>query len=223
MESTESKILIGIALLAVGWLLGQGGKLFDEYRTRRRLKRQLLEELKHIQNSLTMAHQDFLRTLQLSVHDVAELSTAQKFPHPIFENFYRDCCSYLSSSQRESFDRIHLMIDAANRMFDQQSECAKVFCFDPSPEDKRWWREMAKFQYLNIREIDYLIGHHLDNPEDPGIRFGEIAHRDYLKYSQQLDDEVRNGLEAAKEINPRDASTKYHPEMFPDLDDEEDN
>lgn len=218
MESTESKILVGIALLAVGWVIGQGGKLYDEYRIRRKLKRQLLEELEHIQNSLTMAHQDFMRTLQLSVHDIAELSTGQRFSHPIFENFYKDCCSDLNSSQRESFDRIHQMIDATNRMYSQQSDLAKVFCFNPSAEEKRWWREMAKFQYLNIRELDYLIGYHLNNRDDPGIRFGETAHRDYLKYSQEVDDEVRSGLEAAKQINPQDAFVKYRPEMFPHLD-----
>lgn len=111
------------------------------------------------------------------------------------------------------------MIEAANRMFDEQSECAKVFCFSPTDEQQIWWRTMAKFQYFNIREIDYLIGYHLKNPEHPAIEFGKISHREYLKHDQFIHNEIAKILEGAKEIDPKDAFVRYHRDWFSDIND----
>lgn len=217
VDDTWQKILVVVLAAALGWVVGQGGKLYDEWRTRKRLKRQLHNELKHVQDSLKMAHQDFLRTLQLSVKNIAEVSTSQQFSHPIYENFYKDICSHLNKSQRASFDRIHQLIDAMNRVHHEQSDFAKSLYLEPTTARQRWWFTLAQFQYGNIRSLDYLIAYHCHNPEIPNIELGEISHMDYLKYDQSISDEILEIVEEAKTIDPKTAFVKYHPDMFSHL------
>lgn len=217
METWTEKIIIGILLVAVGWLFGQGGRLFEEWLKRRRIKRLLGDEIAYIHQSLTMRHQNYLRTLQLSVKDIAEISTSERFSHPIYESYYKDVCGYLNSSVRESYERIHQLIDATNQTLDEQSTFAKSFYMEPTPERKRWWRELAKFQYGNLRHLDYLISWHRANPEDPAIRLGSEAHQNYLKFDQEIADETTKILDQAKTLDRDVAFVRYHPEMFSHL------
>lgn len=218
-DSTWFKVFVVFLAALLGWLAGQGGKLLEEWRTRRRLKRQLVEELSHILNTLQMANQGFLRTLQLTALDKIEFDATLQFVCPIYDGYYKDVCGYLNSSQRASFDKIHSVIREIHNLRDEQRECATAIQRGSNPDILRWWSCLAQFQFCEFHELDFLLRHHLANLEDPEIRLDEPAHRDYLRHIQSIHNEIPKILEGAKEIDPRVAAIRYHPDMFPDLKD----
>lgn len=204
----------------LGWVAGQGGKLFEEWRTRRRLKRQLIEELKYTLNSLTMANQSFMRTLQLSMLQKVEFDPTLRLVCPIYNGYYKDVCGYLTASQRASFDKIHSVIAEIHKLHNEQRECATAIQQESTAERLSWWSALAQFQFTVFHELDYLLRYHLINEEDPEIRLGQRSHRDYLRHIQSIHDEILKIREGAKEIDPTVAEIKFHPDMFPDLEDD---
>ncbi|MFZ1700744.1 MAG: hypothetical protein WBO10_03535 [Pyrinomonadaceae bacterium] len=218
-DNWSEKIVVGILLVLVGWLFGQGGKLLDEWRIRRKLSKQLVEELRHTLNALEMANQTFLRSLQLSVLSIVEFDPSLRFTCPIYGGYYKDVCGNLNSSQRASFDKIHSMIKEIHDLRDEQRECATAIQRGSTPDLQRWWSNMVQFQFRNLHELDFLLRHHLSSQDDPEIRLGEMSHRNYLRHSQAVQDRMVKILEDAKQIDRIVATTTYDPGMFPDLED----
>lgn len=222
-DSTWFKIFVVFLAALLGWLAGQGGKLFEEWRTRRRLTKQLTEELRHTLNTLQLANQSFLRTLQLSAVNKTEFDPTLQFICPIYGGYYKDICGYFNSSQRASFDKIHSVIKEIHILRDEQRECATSIQQESNEGLLRWWSNLAQFQYATFHELNFLLQHHLANESDPEIRLGQRSHKNYLRHIQSIHNEIPKILQGAKEIDPRLAAIRYHPDMFPDLKDEDES
>lgn len=220
-DTTWFKLLVVFLAAFLGWVAGQGGKLFEEWRTRRRLKTQLVEELRYTLNSLTMANQSILRTLQLSVLQKVEFDPTLQFVCPIYNGYYKDVCGHLLASQRASFDKIHSVISEIHKLHNEQRECATAIQQESTPDKLNWWSALAQFQFAVFHELDYLLRHHLANEDDPEIRLDERSHLDYLRHIQAIHDEIPKIREGAQEIDPSIADIRFHPGMFPNLENDD--
>jgi hypothetical protein len=160
------KILGGVI---VGWFLGWGNLFLVEYLQRRRLRRQLIEELTVLQDRLHTMHLGYVRGLQCLAHGIADNTYSLKLEHPIYTNFYKDVCSYLNLEQRTSYELIHGLVDAVNQHIQDEKAVLRELAESNNAKKIDQWGSLAKSQFINICALKWYIHSHLENRTKPTI------------------------------------------------------
>lgn len=210
----DEKILLVLISALVGWFFGQGSELFREWRTNRRLKKALENELEDIQVWLHTVHLQLARTIQIYSLKGIEPNLPLNLTYPIYENFYKDICQKLSREQRKSYELIHGLNSSFNERIKSMQIILETAIENPSEENIEKWGNILKTQYLNLREISWHISYHLKNRNNPDLDIYGKTHKEYLKNINKHRKDLQLLIEKAKTLDRNDFMKKLDEEEF---------
>lgn len=206
------KAIIALVSVVVGWLLAQGTAFAKDWWQSRKLKNGLNEELEDIREQMNRVSLLYTRQLQIYALKGIDPSSTIPISNYFFKQYYKDAFSRLSRSQRLSYQLIHASLDS----FNKQNESFLKFAEDAYRKFKgkkdeteflrvlELWGDQVIVLYKYVMEIIWHIDYHLQHREDPKFDLGGTMHKAYSKFSQELDQEIKNILEKAKELKLED-------------------
>lgn len=218
----EQKVVISLISVAVGWLLAQGTVLAKYWWTARKLRTGLLAELEDIQDQLQRVV--LIHTRQLQIHALKGIEPTAALPvqNMFFRQYFKEAFSYLNRSQRISYQLIHASLESLNkknddlvtfteRLYDDLrknlDEKQRLSAFDA-------WGERVVALYKTVMELRWHLAYHLRNPKSPAFDVMGPMHENYVKFEQELDQNVKEIMEKAKNLKREEFERIYDKGAF---------
>ena len=135
-----------------------------------------------------------------------EPSAALPVPNMFYKQYFKEAFSHLNREQRISYQLIHASLENLNK---QNESLAKFFeesykDLRISPDDNKRlstikvWGDRVIALYKITMDIRWHINYHLENPESPAFDIMGSMHESYLKFQQELDQNVKDIIKNAK-------------------------
>ncbi len=218
----EEKILISLVSVALGWLFSQGTVFAKDWWAARKLRAGLLTELEDLEAQLQSVVVMHIRHLQIYANKGMEPAASLPIQNMFFRQYFKDAFSHLNREQRISYQLIHSTLENLNNKHETMAKLLEEFHekHTTSPDDERTlatinvWGDRVIAAYKTAMVVRWHIAYHLRNPKTPGFDFKGPMHESYLKFEQELDDEVKLILEKAKGIKREEFERIYDPKTF---------
>jgi hypothetical protein len=219
----DEKIIIVLFSVFVGWLLAQSTEFAKNWWAGRSTKNGLVTELHDIQDQLQRVVLIHSRQLQIFALNGMEPSAALPVPNMFYKQYFKEAFSHLNREQRISYQLIHASLENLNK---QNESLAKFFeesykDLRISPDDNKRlstikvWGDRVIALYKITMDIRWHINYHLENPESPAFDIMGSMHESYLKFQQELDQNVKDIIEnAKKQLKIEDFENIYDEKMF---------
>jgi hypothetical protein len=220
----DNKIVIALIAVLVGWVLAQGTALFMDFYRSWRLKRALLEELEDLREQLERVVMSYRRQLQMYALNGIEGATPHALLNLFFKQYYKDVFYRLNRQQRLSFQLIHGTIDSLNegnkellsflgatqeKLNELQKDQGEL---EGTIED---WGNRVKALYYTARDAMFYIDFHLRNPQNPKLDFRGPMHKSYLRFNEEVKQEIENVIVDARKLKREDFEKFYDDKFFP--------
>lgn len=218
----EAKVLISLVSVALGWLLAQGTALVKDWWAARKLRAGLLTELEDIDAQLQRVVVIHSRHLQIYANKGMEPSVPLPVPNMFFRQYFKEAFSHLNREQRLSYQLIHGTLETLNGKHEVLERLIEEFhkAHTTSPSDERTlstinvWGDSTIAAYKTAMVARWHILYHMRNPKAPAFDFMGPMHESYVKFEQELDNEVKLILEKAKGIKREAFERIYDPNTF---------
>lgn len=169
MDDTTEKILLSLVSILFGLIAGQGWRLTQTWWNNRKLKKSLLTELEDIRYRLSQMADGYARSLQFYAHKATHSTFPAKLSHPFYLKHYTDVFLKLNHAQRNSYELIHNMVEALNRVIDIEADLITKFTKEYDEDLFEKWGNTLKAQYENIHLLWWHINFHLSAPDNPNL------------------------------------------------------
>ena len=218
----DEKILIALVSVAVGWILAQGTALAKNWWAARNLTGGLITELEDIYKQLDRVVLITHREMQICANEGIGTGASLPIHNTFFRQYFKEAFSHLNREQRISYQLIHSTLDALNKRNEALEKILDDFHkeYASSPDEERILvavaivRDRLIAAYKTAMVTRWHIKHHLNNPKSPTYDYKGPVHESYVKFEQELDDDVKLILEKAKDIKREDLEKIYDPKMF---------
>jgi len=218
----NEKVLISLIAVALGWLLGQGTALAKDWWAARKLRKGLLVELEDIQDQLQRVVMIHSRHLQIFAINGMEPASSLPIHNMFFSQYFKETFSHLNREQRISYQLIHASLESLNQKTDDLTKYLGDFYKEhrkaPNPAVTKAaidiWGDQVIAIYKTAMDVRWHIAYHLRHPEAPSFDIMGPMHESYVKFEQELDDEVKKIMEGAKGLKPEDFMKIYDPKIF---------
>ena len=218
----DSKVLLALGSVGFGWLLGQGTAIAKDWWSSRMLRIGLQTELEDIQNQLQRVALIHMRQLQIFAHKGMEPTAALPVQNLFFKHYYKDVFPYLSREQRISYQLIHASLDDLNQ---KNVELAKFFTEADKdlkllPDEKKalttinLWGDHVTALYMSTMDVQWHIAYHLQHAKAPTFDLMGPMHESYVKFQEQVAENVKSIIEKAKTLKKEDFAKIYDPTAF---------
>ncbi len=221
---SDNKVIIALIAVVIGWALGQGTALARELYRSWRLKRALLEELEDLREQLERVAMGYRRQLQMYALNGIEPVTPNVLSNLFFKQYYKDVFYGLNRQQRLSFQLVHGTIDSLNDGNKALSDFLRATLeelddlkknqdeFEGKIED---WGNRVKGLYYTARNAMFYIDFHLTNRKRPTLDFRGPMHKSYLRFNEEVKQEIENVIVDATKLNREDFEKFYDDKFFP--------
>ena len=218
----DSKVLISLISVAIGWVLAQGTSLARYWWAARKLRAGLLTELEDIQDQLQRVVMIHARQVQIYAIKCMEPTAALPIQNMFFEQYFKEAFSYLNREQRISYQLIHASLKNLNAKnadlakFTEESYRELAM----SPDDGKritiidLWGDRVIALYKTAMDVRWHISYHVKNPTSPSFDIMGPMHESYVKFEQELDADVKSILENAKQLKKEDFEKIYDKNSF---------
>lgn len=218
----EEKVVISLISVAVGWLLAQGTAFFKEWWAARKLSAGLLIELEDIQDQLQRVVLIHSRQLQIFALKGMEPTAALPVQNMFFKQYFKDTFSHLNRSQRISYQLIHTSLENLNKKNEDLATFVEESYKDlkTKPDEQKaasiieMWGDRVIALYKTAQDVRWHIAYHLRNPKSPNFDLMGPLHENYVKFEQELDEEVKVIVEKAKMLKREDFEKIYDEKTF---------
>lgn len=218
----EEKVVISLTSVAVGWLLAQGTAFLKDWWEARKLRAGLLTELEDIQDQLQRVVMTHSRQLQIFALKGMEPTSALPVQNMFFRQYFKEVFSHLNRSQRISYQLIHAKLENLNKKNEDLGkfweESYKDLKTKPgeqkAPSIIEMWGDRVIALYKTAMEVRWHIAYHLRNPKSPAFDLMGPMHESYVKFEQELDQEVKLIIEKAKTLKKEDFERIYDAKAF---------
>jgi hypothetical protein len=218
----EGTVVTSLVSVAVGWLLAQGTTLAKDWWAAKKLRAGLLIELHDIQDQLRRVQFIHTRQLQIFALNGMEPSAALPIQNMFFKQYYREAFSRLNREQRISYQLIHSSLENLNYRNEELAKFAGEAYKDlrMSPDDKKKvstieiWGDRVIVLYKTTMDIRWHIDYHIHNPKCPTFDIMGPMHESYVKFQQELDEEVAEIMKKARELKREDFERIYDEKVF---------
>jgi hypothetical protein len=220
----DNKVLIALIAVIIGWALGQGTVLAREFYRSWRLKRALLEELEDLREQLERVVMSYRRQLQMYALNGIEPATPITLPNLFFKQYYKDVFYDLNRQQRLSFQLIHGTIDSLNEGNKELSNFIRATLEKLNELKKNQgelegriedWGNRVKGLYFTARDAMFYIDCHLRNRKRPTLDFRGPMHKSYLRFNEEVKQEIENVVADGRNVNREDFEKFYDDKSFP--------
>ncbi|HCH5095901.1 hypothetical protein NDJ85_18555 [Vibrio parahaemolyticus] len=201
----DEKLIIALISAAVALLLGQL-VVYIKYRINKcQTKRALFKELQDIEISLESAIAITRHKLEMNVHMIHSGTMPLPVGSYIFDNYYKEVVSELSSSQRRSYQLIHHYVKDINASIENLTkkniEASEAYFLNPSSIDvkhrKLWFDRLASF-YEVLCLTQWHISYHKENRRNPELPYNGPVYDDYVAFQQDIQLALKELIEEAK-------------------------
>ena len=218
----EEKVVISLISVAVGWLLAQGTAFFKDWWAARKLRTGLLTELEDIQDQLQRVVMIHSRQLQIFALKGMEPTAALPVQNMFFKQYFKETFSHLNRSQRISYQLIHANLENLNKKNEDLAKFAEESYKDlkTKPDEQKTlsiieaWGDRVIALYKTAMDVRWHIAYHLRNPKSPAFDLMGPMHESYVKFEQELDQEVKLIIEKAKGLKKEDFERIYDAKAF---------
>ncbi|MDD1619856.1 MAG: hypothetical protein LUQ11_00130 [Methylococcaceae bacterium] len=194
----EDKIVNTLISVTAGWLLAQGTSVFKDWWAARKLKAGLLTELEDIQNQIQRVLLIHKRQIQIFAIKGMEPTAALPIPNMFFRQYFKDAFPHLNRSQRISFQLIHANLEYLNKKNEDLAKFAEESYKDiRTKSDEQMilpiidvWGDRVIALYKTAKDVHWHISYHLSNPKAPAFDLMGSMHENYLKFQDDLEQEV---------------------------------
>lgn len=215
-------VLISLVSVAVGWVLAQGTAFTKDWWAARKLRAGLLTELEDIDAQLQRVVVMHSRQLQIYANKGIEPAVSILIENMFFRQYFKEAFAHLNREQRISYQLIHSTLDTFNKKSEAIGSFLEEFhkLHTTAPDEQRTlaainvWGDRVIASYKTAMDVRWHIAYHLRNPKSPAFDINGPMHESYLKFEQELDDEVKLILEKAKGIKREDFERIYDPKTF---------
>lgn len=222
MNFIDEKVLISLISVGVGWLLAQGTSLAKDLWSARKLKRGLLHELEDIKEQMHRVLMLYARKLQIYALNGIEPSASIPIYNMFFKQYYKDVFSRLNHNQRYSYQLIHASLDTLNKKNEDFAKFTEKICKDlkDSKDDTAiqravgLWGDEVTVLYMTAKEVLWHVVYHLKNKRNPALDLMGPMHKSYLKFEEELRNEVKKIIEQGKNLNREDFAKVYDEAIF---------
>lgn len=205
----DDKTIWNLISVGFGWGLAQATIAIKSWWQGRGLLKGLLTELDDILEQLDRVELTHARQLKIYALGGIEGSASLPIQNMFFKQYYKDAFSYLSRSQRLSFQLIHSNLEALNDENKKLHEFNRVVIdnyvgegvTNARKEDLEKWGIKVKQLYKSTMIIKWYIRYHLDHKEIPIYDINGPFHKSYIKYTEDLDKLVNSTIDEAKTFN----------------------
>ncbi len=217
----SDKALLSIVSIAIGWLLAQGTTLVKDWLNIRRLKNGLLIELEDIRAQLDRMQLHNKRNLQFYALQGIPNEGSLPIQNLFFRQYFKDVFGKLNREQRISYQLIHSLLDTNN-----EQQAALVSFFEKNYEVRhgpansenahkvlREFGDRAIAAQRGTMKVLWHIEFHLRNREKPGLDFKGPVHESYLRFLEEVEDDIRKTIDGAANLK-RDDLEKIYDEKF---------
>lgn len=218
----DQKVIVGLAAVVTGWLLAQASGIVKDRLNRRRIRRGLLQELEELSEELNRNSLYYARQLQIYALRGIGDDIPLFLSNHIFKNYYKDAVLSLNQAQRISLQMIHSYVDVINQGIDDQRAISSQIQHKRISEglesigtiEGELWGGTVKAGFANTATAIWHIRNHLRAPKSPDLTIGSPTHENYLKYLQNVHDQIREICSAATKLERGDFEVKYRPADF---------
>ncbi len=214
------RLAFSLFLIFVGWLLAQFTGLMKDYLYRRKIRKCLIEELNGLQSELERTLLIYSR--QLQIHSLKGIDDGSPIPlsNHIFRNYYKDVVLSLNKHQRISLQLIHTMIESVNTGISEHEEITSRLQEKHvlggegaiTEEEGQLWGNKVISEFTNVALALWHIKFHLSRSKSPDLSPYTEAHKQYLKYLDNVNKKIRKTMDAAKELDRSEFERIYNPE-----------
>ena len=214
------KLALSLLLIFVGWLLAQFTGIAKDYLHRRRIRKCLIEELSELKSELERTLLIYSR--QLQIHSLKGIDNGSPIPlsNHIFRNYYKDAVLSLNKHQRISLQLIHKMIESVNTGASEHREITSrlqekhMLEGEDSITEKegKLWGNKVISEFTNVASALWHIRFHLRRPKSPDLSPYTEDHKQYLKYLDNVEREIKKIMDAAQKLDRREFEKIYNPE-----------
>ncbi|CDT29283.1 conserved hypothetical protein [Vibrio coralliirubri] len=201
----DEKLIIALISAVVALLVGQL-VAYIKYRINKcQTKRALFRELQDIETSLESAIAITRHKLEMNVHMIHSGTMPLLVGSYIFDNYYKEVVSELSSSQRRSYQLIHHYVKGINTSIEsltkKNSEASEAYFLNPRSIDvkhrKLWFDRLASF-YEVLCTTQWHISYHKKNRRNPELPNKGPVYDDYVAFQQDIQLALKELIEEAK-------------------------
>lgn len=218
----DYKTWLPLAGVIVGWLLGQGTTLSRDWWAARNLRKGLLTELEDVYAQTERLVWIHSRHLQLATIKAVENTVPLPVQAMFYEKFFKEAFRHLNREQRLSYQLIHGQLNNYNEQSGMFSKETREFYdefSDTDPSDKKTeaiekWGDRSKELYRLATVIRWHIRFHLDNRKMPKMDIKGAVHESYVKFLNELEEEIKKIMEGAKNLKPDAFRKIYDPTHF---------
>jgi hypothetical protein len=218
----DTKVLISLVSVALGWALAQGTALAKDWLAARKLRAGLLTELEDIQAQLERVLMIHMRHLQIVTLKGMEPSSSLPVHNMFFRQYFKEAFSFLNREQRLSYQLIHTSLENLNKKTADLADHAENFYKDHQTENNpekakvaiAVWGEKVKVIYKTIMDIRWHIDYHLRYAEAPVFDLMGPMHESYVKFVHEVEEELKKILETAETLKRQDFETIYDKDAF---------
>ncbi len=218
----DSKVLIALISVALGWLLAQGTAVAKDWWAARKLRVGLLTELQDIQDQLQGVL--LIHNRQLQVYSLKGLEPTASLPvqNMFFKQYFKEAFSHLNREQRISYQLIHASLDNLNKKNEELAKFAEDANTErrTSPDETKLlatielWGDRVTALYKTTMATRWHIAYHLRNPAAPSYDLLGPVHESYVKFEQELDADVKAIIEGTTALKREDFEKIYDARDF---------
>jgi hypothetical protein len=219
---TDDKALLSLVSIGLGWLLAQGTTLVKDWLNIRRLKNGLLIELEDIRAQLERMQLQNKRNLHFYALNGVPNEGSLPIHNLFFRQHFKDVFGKLNHVQRLSYQLIHSFLDALNQ---QQAGMTafleKNYETRSSPTDSaEASRVLQEFGdrviaiHRGTMKTLWHITFHLRNRENPALDYKGSVHESYLRFLEEVEDDIRKTIEDGSSLKREDLEKIYDEKFF---------
>jgi hypothetical protein len=204
----DEKVLIALISASVGWALAQGTALAKERWNIWKLKKGLFYELQDIKDQMQRVVMLYARQLQIYALNGMEPAAALPIHNFFFKHYYKDVLSSLNREQRISYQLIHATLDGLNKKSEDFAKFTEDLyknlkgATDQATIGKavELWGDRVVSLYKTSMDVLWHLEYHLKHANRPSYEVTGPIHESFLKYEEELDQEVKTIIEKAKSM-----------------------
>lgn len=218
----NDKALLSLVSIGLGWLLAQGTTLVKDWLNIRRLKNCLLIELEDIRAQLERMERQNKRNLQFYALKGIPNEVSLPIHNLFFRQYFKDVFGKLNHDQRLSYQIIHSLLDTLNKQqagmatFFEKNYEVRISTADAEEAQKvlREFGDRVTAIHHATMIVLWHITFHLQNRENPALRYMGPVHENYLRFRKEVEDDIRKTIEDASKLKREDLEKIYDEKHF---------
>lgn len=166
MTDFGDKLIIAFISAIFGIVAAVLTPRFLDWQKRRRIKRQLTQELYAVKEELADRKHGVVAGVKALENKFVITTGSRRISNFIFENYYKEICGYLPANDRSWLESLHLAIGHLNSLSDRLNTLVWDTGGKPSLEEFERAKIIVHSLFRDVHMLDWEISYYLNKSND---------------------------------------------------------